>query len=184
MTTNTPEPRKDGEAANALLIRRARETAELDGDFGSLTTPYAKLCLIALANELERALSAPAAPTNGGGGEAAAREILAEEYERLGVGEGPYPTYAQLARTGTGSFTMCSIRAVQRALQPQPTQQGGAEELERLRIALNSAVGYLTTCAEAFATRQPQDADARKNRAGLVMEWAHRTQAALKTEKA
>lgn len=43
-----------------------------------------------------------------------ARELLAVEYERS-IGEGPYPTYAELARSGSGDFTLCSIRAVQAA---------------------------------------------------------------------
>lgn len=47
--------------------------------------------------------------------EAKAREILAQEYD-IGGGEGPYPTYAALARNGSGAFTICSIRAVQKAL--------------------------------------------------------------------
>lgn len=46
-----------------------------------------------------------------------ARELLAAEYERC-VGEGPYPTYARLARKGFGSFTLCSIRAIVAALSP------------------------------------------------------------------
>lgn len=44
-----------------------------------------------------------------------AREMLAKEYE-VGSGEGPYPTYAKLARNGEGAFTQCSIRAVAKAL--------------------------------------------------------------------
>lgn len=44
-----------------------------------------------------------------------ARKLLAEEYEKGGV-EGSYPTYAKLALEGRGGFTMCSLRAIQRAL--------------------------------------------------------------------
>jgi len=44
-----------------------------------------------------------------------ARELLAEAYAEP-VEEGPYPTYAELAKKGYGSFTMCSIRAIKRAL--------------------------------------------------------------------
>ncbi len=43
------------------------------------------------------------------------RELLAKEYERQDIpypAEGPYPTYAKLAREGKGSFTMCSLRAI------------------------------------------------------------------------
>lgn len=47
--------------------------------------------------------------------ESQARNILAEEYERGGR-DGAYPSYAEQARTGAGTFTMCSIRAVMRAL--------------------------------------------------------------------
>jgi hypothetical protein len=45
-----------------------------------------------------------------------AREILASEYEAC-IGEGPYFTYAEMARNGGGDFTMCSVRAVMRALE-------------------------------------------------------------------
>lgn len=44
-----------------------------------------------------------------------ARELLAEAYEERGYGE-VYPSYAELARAGVGSFTLCSIRAIKRAL--------------------------------------------------------------------
>jgi len=44
-----------------------------------------------------------------------ARKLLAEEYEKGGV-EGSYPSYAKLALEGKGGFTMCSLRAIQRAL--------------------------------------------------------------------
>jgi len=53
--------------------------------------------------------------------EARARQLLAEAYEEV-QGEGPYPTYAALARSGKGDFTLCSIRAIQRALAT-PAQQ-------------------------------------------------------------
>ena len=51
-------------------------------------------------------------------------EMLAEEYERHG-----YPTYARLAREGKGDFTLCSIRAIDRALKSTPSlsAQGEAE---------------------------------------------------------
>ncbi len=42
------------------------------------------------------------------------REFLAHEYER-GAGDGPYPTYAELARRGEGAFTLCALRAIARA---------------------------------------------------------------------
>lgn len=54
-----------------------------------------------------------------------ARELLALEYERLGVGDhGNYPTYAELARKGNGAFTLCSIRAVEAALRLNGVAQG------------------------------------------------------------
>jgi hypothetical protein len=42
------------------------------------------------------------------------RELLAKAYDEC-VGDGPYPTYAALARDGTGAFTLCSLRAIARA---------------------------------------------------------------------
>lgn len=84
--------------------------------------------------------------------EARAREMLAAEYEAF-VGEGPYPSYAQLARTGTGSFTLCSIRAVAKALastpSPDPAGAGGdLGELERLSAGVNSAEWWVDWVVE------------------------------------
>ena len=42
------------------------------------------------------------------------RELLAQAYEESSR-EGPYPSYATLARIGDGAFTMCSLRAIARA---------------------------------------------------------------------
>lgn len=53
-----------------------------------------------------------------------ARELLAQEYEKP-IGEGPYLEYADLARCGNGSFTMCSVRAVAAALASQPAMPNG-----------------------------------------------------------
>lgn len=44
-----------------------------------------------------------------------ARQLLEAEY-LAGGKEGPYPTYAQLAREAKGAFTLCSIRAIEKAL--------------------------------------------------------------------
>lgn len=44
-----------------------------------------------------------------------ARKLLSEEYLK-GGNDGHYPSYAQLALTGEGAFTLCSLRAIQRAL--------------------------------------------------------------------
>lgn len=47
------------------------------------------------------------------------RDLLAEAYAEH-VGEGPYPSYADVARRGEGAFTLCSLRAIARArLQSQ-----------------------------------------------------------------
>lgn len=56
------DPDGDGDD---ILIQRARELASLDGDFGALTTPYAKLTLTAMANRLA-ALRARSEPGGGG----------------------------------------------------------------------------------------------------------------------
>ncbi|MBN3757181.1 hypothetical protein G3N95_29860 [Paraburkholderia sp. Tr-20389] len=48
-----------------------------------------------------------------------ARELLAQEYEEH-IGEGPYISYAKVARSGEGDFTRCSIRAIVRALMKVP----------------------------------------------------------------
>jgi hypothetical protein len=42
------------------------------------------------------------------------RELLAQAYEEIG-GAGPYPTYAEIARSGSGDFTLCTLRAIARA---------------------------------------------------------------------
>lgn len=44
-----------------------------------------------------------------------ARKLLAEEYLK-GGNDGQYPSYAELALKGNGAFTLCSLRAIQRAL--------------------------------------------------------------------
>ncbi|MES2942952.1 MAG: hypothetical protein V4772_08815 [Pseudomonadota bacterium] len=46
---------------------------------------------------------------------AKARQLLADAYEE-NSGDGPYPTYANLARIGHGDFTLRSIRAIERAM--------------------------------------------------------------------
>lgn len=62
-------------AGDDLLIQRARELASLDGDFGALTTPYAKLTLTAMANRLA-ALRARSEPDAG-------RWYAAEDIDRM-----------------------------------------------------------------------------------------------------
>lgn len=49
----------------------------------------------------------------------------------------------------------------------------------RASVALGDAAGYLEACAATFDKRQPQDAEARKMRAGLIREWVGRTRAAI-----
>src|SRR5690349_5759542 len=44
-----------------------------------------------------------------------AEERLALSYEKRGRAEGPYPSYAKLARERRGSFTICSIEAIEAA---------------------------------------------------------------------
>jgi len=65
--------------------------------------------------------------------EAVARELLAQAYEEQ-VGEGPYPTYAKLARHGHGAFTLCSIRAIERALA-NPSDQEKLEGWQPIETA-------------------------------------------------
>ena len=62
-----------------------------------------------------------------------ARTLLAEEYER----HGKYPTYAQQAMTSDAEFTMCSLRAIERALgdAPQPPV-GGDVEVRRVSVEM------------------------------------------------
>jgi hypothetical protein len=106
-----------------------------------------------------------------------ARELLATEYERGGC-DGPYPSYAELARTGTGAFTMCSIRAVQAALSaiegggfatPPATPIAGDvlwldrwADLERLAKAASAVVGQPDEedwfMPQHFANLEPEDA--------------------------
>jgi hypothetical protein len=60
------------------------------------------------------------------------RELLAKQYEEGGR-EGPYPSYADLARRGAGDFTLCSIKAIKAALRhgyaiAMEARQGGDGE--------------------------------------------------------
>ena len=57
-----------------------------------------------------------------------AREALAQEY----VNE--YPSYADLALRGTGSFTLCSIHAVARAIMS--AREANRQRIEALEAAL------------------------------------------------
>ena len=54
-----------------------------------------------------------------------AREYLAEQYEYLNR----YTSYADLARHGDGEFTMCSIRAIERAQEDLARKVIAAEKL-------------------------------------------------------
>jgi hypothetical protein len=61
-----------------------------------------------------------------------ARELLAYEYMNS-RNEGPYPTYADLALSGNGSFTLCSLRAIDKVIQR-------AKPLEEAIILLDRVV--------------------------------------------
>lgn len=56
-----------------------------------------------------------------------ARKLLAAEYDAQ------FPSYAELARTGIGEFTMCSVRAIASALAAAE-ERGRIEERERCAI--------------------------------------------------
>jgi hypothetical protein len=92
----------DNESIKALLRWRKRQ--------GEIT-----------ANALSRVadLSVPQPKLTEEQAEKIARELLAQEYEEH-IGEGPYTSYAKVARSGEGDFTLCSIRAIIRALMKVP----------------------------------------------------------------
>jgi len=73
-----------------------------------------------------------------------ARELLAAAYEER-VGEGPYPSYAKIARSGSGDFTKCAIRAVKAALRARLASKD--EALARSRTAENDAKGRFLSVA-------------------------------------
>lgn len=78
---------------------------------------------------------------------AADRERLAQEYEDC-AGGGPYPTYADLARHGFGSFTLCSLRAVAGArIEAEALASTYREENARLREGLEKAEAALERIA-------------------------------------
>ena len=54
------------------------------------------------------------------------REVLASEYEAGGK-EGPYPTYADLARRGQGEFTLCALRAIAKIRSERDALKDGME---------------------------------------------------------
>lgn len=58
-----------------------------------------------------------------------ARELLAIEYER----GGQYPSYADMARTASGAFTQCAIRAVKAALMETVLAQSATAATEDAR---------------------------------------------------
>jgi hypothetical protein len=63
-----------------------------------------------------------------------ARELLAAEYEQ-GAGDGRYPEYADLARSGNGAFTLCSIRAVMAALRLRTLAQPPKVSIEPMYLS-------------------------------------------------
>lgn len=67
--------------------------------------------------------------------------------------------------------------------QAQAALSAHQEREARAREALGHAAGYLEACADTFDKRQPQDAEARKMRAGLIREWVARTRSAIASFK-
>lgn len=74
-----------------------------------------------------------------------ARVLLYNAYMEGGR-EGPYPTYAKLALTGTGDFTICSIKAIEKALNERD------ELIEKLLDALcaRNADDYVDMIRETY----------------------------------
>lgn len=70
-----------------------------------------------------------------------ARTLLAEEYER----HGKYPTYAQQAMTSDAEFTMCSLRAIERAMAPAQQVPGGGWKLVPVEPTSEMLVAALKT---------------------------------------
>lgn len=60
------------------------------------------------------------------------RELLAQAHEEC-LGDGPYPTYAQLARMGRGSFTQCALRAIRRAAESRQQPSTAEAVLDYLK---------------------------------------------------
>jgi len=79
--------------------------------------------------------------------EMTAREMLAKEYEEC-AGEGPYPSYADLARRGKGEFTMRSIRAIAKALS---LSSDTTAEITRLRTTIKGQALALQDSSAALA---------------------------------
>jgi hypothetical protein len=86
--------------------------------------------------------------------ETEARELLAKEYD-TGSGEGPYPSYASLARdpSHTGAFTMCAIRAIKAALRGNQSDggvEGHAEFASGGKSRAMEATDHRESCAETL----------------------------------
>ena len=100
-------------------------------------------------------------------------EMLAEEYEQHG-----YPSYAKLARESRGDFTLCSIRAIDRALKASssprpdatpsdvPAAPGGGEVDAALKLGLLQ--GRVMACTTIIRTfDQPSIAEEILAEAGV-----------------
>lgn len=89
-----------------------------------------------------------------------ARDLLALEYE-VSAGEGPYLTYAKLARSGRGDFTMCSVRAVMRALErAHLTQPAQAVDVGVWRAEFDTLLeDYVTARVQAALHNVTQHSD-------------------------
>lgn len=95
--------------------------------------------------QIEQAKEAPVRLTDEQA-EQQARLLLAEEYERK-IGDGPFPTYAGMARRNSNSFTLCAVRAVKRALlSQQAAEPTDLNSIERYRLQMagisTAALGY------------------------------------------
>lgn len=102
-----------------------------------------------------------------------ARELLAAEYER-GGNEGPYPTYAGLARAGCGAFTQCSLRAIEKALALSPPEDQAGWREDALRAGMEKAAEALEAWADGFMggsmpdTLRAAAVDLRRNAASIL----------------
>lgn len=139
MTTNTPEPREDGR--KTCGVQQCDGVHHLDGDpTGTFSFPCPEL-------------SAPPAPTNGGGCsdwvETEAERLCEVFYDDGNPDSAAWPYREEDEREKWRNV-------VRRTLQPNPTQQGGEEVIERLReiqsryptIRLHAALAALNTKGE------------------------------------
>ena len=81
-----------------------------------------------------------------------ARVLLYNAYME-GGSEGPYPSYAALALSGEGDFTMCSIKAIEKALNDRD------ELIEQLLDALcaRNADDYVDMIRETYGLNDEEN---------------------------